>query len=135
MVNRAPAKAFGLPHDRRGVGPRSHDLRDALTVNGVAFAFHTKDSEAGRQLEGTPGVPDSAAGADPTRRDRAAATVDGGMATSHGIEIRPTAPLYDLVVLGAGPAGLAAAVYGASEGLERWSSRLGPSVVRRAPPP
>ena len=25
--------------------PRSHDLRDALTVNGVPFAFHTKDSD------------------------------------------------------------------------------------------
>ena len=37
---------------------------------------------------------------------------------SHGIQIRPTAPAYDLVVLGAGPAGLAAAVYGASEGLD-----------------
>jgi thioredoxin reductase (NADPH) len=29
---------------------RSHDLRDALTVNGVPFAFHTKDSDSGRQL-------------------------------------------------------------------------------------
>jgi thioredoxin reductase (NADPH) len=40
------------------------------------------------------------------------------MAVSHGVQIRPTAPVYDLVVLGAGPAGLAAAVYGASEGLD-----------------
>ena len=40
------------------------------------------------------------------------------MAVSHGIQIRPTAPVYDLVVLGAGPAGLAAGVYGASEGLD-----------------
>ena len=30
---------------------RSHDLRDALTVNGVPFAFHTKDSDSGRQLQ------------------------------------------------------------------------------------
>ena len=30
---------------------------------------------------------------------------------------RPTLPFYDLVILGGGPAGLAAAVYGASEGL------------------
>jgi thioredoxin reductase (NADPH) len=42
----------------------------------------------------------------------------GEMALSHGIQIRPTSPIYDLVVLGAGPAGLAAAVYGASEGLD-----------------
>ncbi len=35
-----------------------------------------------------------------------------------GIETEPTAAEYDTVVVGAGPAGLAAAVYGASEGLE-----------------
>ncbi len=29
----------------------------------------------------------------------------------------PTQPFYDLIIVGAGPAGLAAAVYGASEGL------------------
>jgi thioredoxin reductase (NADPH) len=40
------------------------------------------------------------------------------LAKSHGMQIRPAAPDYDLVVLGAGPAGLAAAVYGASEGLD-----------------
>jgi thioredoxin reductase (NADPH) len=39
------------------------------------------------------------------------------LAGAHGIQIRPAALAYDLIVLGAGPAGLAAAVYGASEGL------------------
>ena len=34
-----------------------------------------------------------------------------------GLRTRATLPFYDLVILGAGPAGLAAAVYGASEGL------------------
>jgi thioredoxin reductase (NADPH) len=34
-----------------------------------------------------------------------------------GLRAAPTSPFYDLVVVGAGPAGLAAAVYGASEGL------------------
>lgn len=34
-----------------------------------------------------------------------------------GLRLRPESPLYDLVIVGAGPAGLAAAVYGASEGL------------------
>jgi thioredoxin reductase (NADPH) len=99
--------------------PSSHDLRDALTVNGVPFAFHTKDSETGRQLIRDHRV-------DLTRLP-ALIRHDGAvlqqpsmaeMATSHGIQVRPTAPLYDLVVLGAGPAGLAAAVYGASEGLD-----------------
>ena len=40
------------------------------------------------------------------------------IALSHGVQTRSTVPLHDLVVLGAGPAGLAAAVYGASEGLD-----------------
>ena len=34
-----------------------------------------------------------------------------------GLKTRPGFPFYDLVIVGAGPAGLAAAVYGASEGL------------------
>jgi thioredoxin reductase (NADPH) len=34
-----------------------------------------------------------------------------------GLKTRPGMPFYDLVIVGAGPAGLAAAVYGASEGL------------------
>ena len=97
---------------------RSHDLRDALTV-GVPFAFHTKDSDSGRQL-----ISDHAAD---VARLPALIRHDGTvlqqpsmaeMALSHGIQIRPTAAVYDLVVVGAGPAGLAAAVYDASEGLD-----------------
>jgi thioredoxin reductase (NADPH) len=99
--------------------PRTHDLRDGLTVNGVPFAFHTPDSDLGRQLIRDHQV-------DVTRLP-AVIQHDGTVlhqpsmseiAKSHGIQIRPAAPDYDLVVLGAGPAGLAAAVYGASEGLD-----------------
>lgn len=39
------------------------------------------------------------------------------LAEKVGLRIRANMPLYDLVIVGAGPAGLAAAVYGASEGL------------------
>ncbi len=35
-----------------------------------------------------------------------------------GLQIHAAQPFYDLVIIGAGPAGLAAAVYGASEGLK-----------------
>jgi thioredoxin reductase (NADPH) len=35
-----------------------------------------------------------------------------------GLGTRPTQPFYDLVIVGAGPAGLAGAVYGTSEGLK-----------------
>ncbi len=34
-----------------------------------------------------------------------------------GLDGKPETPFYDLIIIGAGPAGLAAAVYGASEGL------------------
>jgi thioredoxin reductase (NADPH) len=99
--------------------PGTHDLRDALTVNGVPFAFHTPNSDLGRELIRVHQL-------DVTRLP-AVLRHDGTvlqqpsmaeMALSHGIQIRPTAPVYDLVVVGAGPAGLAAAVYGASEGLD-----------------
>jgi thioredoxin reductase (NADPH) len=99
--------------------PRTHDLRDGLTLNGVPFVFHPADSSSGRQLIVDHGVD--------VGRLPAAIRHDGAvlhdpsmveLAGSHGIQIRPTADVYDLVVLGAGPAGLAAAVYGASEGLQ-----------------
>jgi thioredoxin reductase (NADPH) len=105
-------RMIGLEWDRR-----SHDLRDALTVNGVPFVFYTKDSGSGRQLINAVDV----------ARLPALIRHDGTVlqqpsmaevALSHGIQIRPAAPVYDLVVLGAGPAGLAAAVYGGSEGLD-----------------
>jgi thioredoxin reductase (NADPH) len=99
--------------------PRTHDLRDALAVNGVPFEFHTQDSDVGRQLIEDHHV-------DQTRLP-AVITYDGNvlhqpsmtdLAAQHGIQTRPGTPAYDMVVLGAGPAGLAAAVYGASEGLD-----------------
>jgi thioredoxin reductase (NADPH) len=98
--------------------PRSHDLRDGLTVNGVPFAFHSQDSEVGRRL-----IQDH--GLDVTRLP-AVIQHDGKvlyqpsireLGAAHGIQVQPAASDYDLIVLGAGPAGLAAAVYGASEGL------------------
>ncbi|MGB5167829.1 MAG: FAD-dependent oxidoreductase [Acidimicrobiia bacterium] len=39
------------------------------------------------------------------------------LAAAAGIHSTPEAPFYDLAIIGGGPAGLAAAVYGASEGL------------------
>ena len=40
------------------------------------------------------------------------------LADKLGLRVRPEMAFYDLVIVGGGPAGLAAAVYGASEGLQ-----------------
>lgn len=42
---------------------------------------------------------------------------DAEMADAVGLSTQPAEEFYDLIVVGAGPAGLGAAVYGASEGL------------------
>jgi len=98
--------------------PRSHELRNRLACNGVPFAFYAADSEAGQQL-----IEEFRVDA---RRLPALIRHDGSVlhdpsftevAAAHGIVTRPSAEVYDLAIVGAGPAGLAAAVYGASEGL------------------
>src|SRR5918994_1580593 len=98
--------------------PRSHELRDMLTRNSVPFEFYPVASVKGRQLlrdfdvdaRRPPAVirHDGTVLHDPTSAD---------LAGSHGIRTRPSSDAYDLAILGAGPAGLAAAVYGSSEGL------------------
>ena len=98
--------------------PRSHALRDVLTRNGIPFESFPPDSEKGRQLIREYGIDirhlpavirhDGSVLHDPSLTDVAAA---------HGIQTRPPPGVHDLAVVGAGPAGLAAAVYGASEGL------------------
>jgi thioredoxin reductase (NADPH) len=97
---------------------RSHDLRDFLTRNGVPFEFHPADSDPGRRLLREYRVDSTRLPAvihhsgsvlhDPSNAEIGAA---------HGITTRPPAQTVDLAILGAGPAGLAAAVYAASEGL------------------
>jgi thioredoxin reductase (NADPH) len=99
--------------------PRSHELRDLLGRNGVAYGFYEADSEEGREilrdagLNVTPKLPVAVVFGgrvliDPSNRE---------VAESLGVRSRPSADECDLLVVGAGPAGLAAAVYGSSEGL------------------
>jgi thioredoxin reductase (NADPH) len=98
--------------------PGAHRLRDDLSRAGVPYGFFDEDSEAGRQLlrehhlEGT-GVPvvvcrDGAVLVDPSHAD-----LMGTLGFRPDLEARAC----DVAVIGAGPAGLAAAVYAASEGL------------------
>jgi thioredoxin reductase (NADPH) len=97
---------------------RSHDLRDALARNTVPFGFYAVESDIGRQMVQEHGIDTARLPAaifnngtvlqDPT---------EGDVAVALGVRTRPSAEIFDLAILGAGPAGLSAAVYGASEGL------------------
>ena len=97
----------------------SHDLRDFLARNRVPARWMDveRDAEA-RQLLTVAGVADD--------RLPVALLEDGAvlerptvreLAERLGVAAQPAADHYDLVIVGGGPAGLAAAVYGASEGL------------------
>jgi thioredoxin reductase (NADPH) len=106
----------------RVVGPqwsaRSHELRSLLARNAISFGFYPADSPEGRQFlerhapeaDGRPVVIlfDGQTLVDPSTAQIVEAL--GGKA-------HPERTRCDVTIVGAGPAGLAAAVYGASEGL------------------
>jgi thioredoxin reductase (NADPH) len=103
---------------------RGHDLRNLLARNGVPYVFHDASSPLGRDLvsEHAPdcgGAPVAivrspiagreAVLVDPSRTEIARAF---GVETELGSERE-----FDVVIVGAGPAGLTTAVYASSEGL------------------
>jgi thioredoxin reductase (NADPH) len=105
--------------------PRAHALRDFLGRNLIPFQWLDVDaSDEARAL-----AERVTRDADPARVEPTLPAVllpDGpplldpepaAVAERLGLRTRAEKPFYDLVVVGAGPAGLAAAVYGASEGL------------------
>ena len=97
----------------------SHDARDFLARNQVPFQWLDveREDEARRLLAAAEGdgvlplvlFPDGGSLHGPTITE---------LAERSGVLRRAERPFYDLVIVGGGPAGLAAAVYGASEGLQ-----------------
>ncbi|MFD3837915.1 FAD-dependent oxidoreductase [Streptomyces sp. NPDC058642] len=97
---------------------RSSDVREFLARNQVPYRWYSTEEPEGQRLLAAAGqdgqrlpvviTPDGTPLVEPEAPDLAAHV---GLATT------PTADFYDLVVIGGGPAGLGAAVYGASEGL------------------
>jgi len=95
-----------------------HDLRDFLARNRVLFRWHDpRDPEARAGMPEVPQagetypvvvLPDGSRLVTPTFRE---------LAERLRLDTVPAQPSYDVIIIGAGPAGLAAAVYGASEGL------------------
>ena len=107
----------------RVVGPqwdsRSHELRDLGTRNAIPFGFYPTDSPEGQRLLGEH-VADSHQGSIVVLVDDKVLVdpSNGEIAEALGLATRPKLPCYDVTIVGAGPAGLAAAVYAASEGLQ-----------------
>lgn len=98
--------------------PQSHDLRDTIARNTIPFGFYPTDTSKGQRLLDEHKVD--------VKRLPAVILHNGAVlhqpshveiADALGVDVHPSTELYDLAILGAGPAGLAAAVYGASEGL------------------
>jgi thioredoxin reductase (NADPH) len=99
--------------------PRAALLRDVMTRFSMPFGFYSIEGDDGRRLL-------EEAGLDATRlpvaiRYDGQAIVDPGMgdlARAIGVSVTNHAETCDVAIVGAGPAGLTAAVYAASEGLD-----------------
>ncbi len=99
--------------------PQSHQIKDFLARNQVPYQWMDieADEEARRLVEYA--EPDAAQLPLVLLPDgsRLIQPSSGQIADKIGLRTRAEKPFYDLVIVGGGPAGLAAAVYGASEGL------------------
>jgi thioredoxin reductase (NADPH) len=97
---------------------RSHEIRDLLGRNGLPFGFYAADSERGAALLREAGAQAAALPAIVLFDGRVLENPPNTeIAEALGLRTTPGADRYDVAVIGAGPAGLAAAVYSASEGL------------------
>jgi len=101
------------------LSPASYAVKDFLASNQVPYQWIDMEDDASVRalLSGADGgatrlpmvlFPDGSTLVQPTPRE---------LAEKLGMQTRAQKPFYDLIVVGGGPAGLAAAVYGASEGL------------------
>lgn len=98
--------------------PRASQVREFLARNQLPYRWYLADEPEGARLL-------EAAGAEPERCPVVITSAgqvllqptDSVLAEHVGLTVNPAGEFYDLIVVGGGPAGLGAAVYGASEGL------------------
>jgi thioredoxin reductase (NADPH) len=97
---------------------RSTEVREFLARNQVPYRWFGVDQPEGQALLAAAGADDHTLPVVITADgDPLVAPSDGELAGRVGLTTMPSKDFYDLVVIGGGPAGLGAAVYGASEGL------------------
>lgn len=99
--------------------PRSHDVKNFLASNLVPYRWLDveRDQEARRLLEAA-GIATNELPAVLLENGTALRNPDTRqVAEGLGLATAAAHDLYDLIIVGAGPAGLAAAVYGSSEGI------------------
>jgi thioredoxin reductase (NADPH) len=97
---------------------RSTEVREFLARNQVPYRWFGVDQPEGQALLAAAGADDHTLPVVITADgDPLVAPSDGELAGRVGLTTTPSKDFYDLVVIGGGPAGLGAAVYGASEGL------------------
>ena len=99
--------------------PKSHNIKDWLAANLKPYRFVEARSEQGRELVGLHQC---------ANKDLPFVILEDGstlanpelaeLAESLGMSASATEEVYDVVIVGGGPAGMAAAVYGGSEGLQ-----------------
>ncbi len=98
----------------------SHNVKDFLSRNRIPYQWLDIEvdsearalvSEVGKEKRGLPVVfmPDGRVLVNPANTE---------LAEAIGMRTEASAPFYDLIIIGGGPAGLGAAVYGGSEGLK-----------------
>jgi thioredoxin reductase (NADPH) len=93
-------------------------LRDLFGRLGLPLGFHSPDSAQGRRVLQDAGLGDDALPVVAFRTGRALSDPSRErIAAQLGFATEPQAEQCELAIIGGGPAGLAAAVYGASEGL------------------
>lgn len=116
---------IGLPYEGIQVAgtlwsPKSHEVKDFLSRNQIPYRWLDieKDAEVKEGVESLSEAeiklpivyfPDGTHLISPDNLE---------LAEKIGLQTQANKPFYDLIIIGGGPAGLAGAVYGASEGLE-----------------
>ena len=99
--------------------PRSWEVRQFLARNQHSFRSFMADESKGKQLLDAAGLDGFQLPVVITEQgETLVEPTNAELAAMLGLSTSPSLEMYDLAVVGGGPAGLAAAVYGASEGLK-----------------